>query len=93
MKKPSDDNNSEFINISKDDFSRLEGMVREIAESTKKNEERLSKFERFILWIKITAFLKFLLIVLPLIFAYLFVAPRLESWIKEYKTIIKPFLS
>lgn len=74
--------------VTQQDIRELRELVAKNLHHTQKLEGLAQKFDRYIFWVKIGTAVKVLLILAPIILAYIFVFPWLEEILDQYKSIV-----
>ncbi|MBU0649031.1 hypothetical protein KJ969_02940 [Patescibacteria group bacterium] len=83
-----DSKNQENNNQASPHGSRIERLLEENLEYSKKIYEATSKMRRYINFIRVTNAIKLLLIIIPLVFALIYVPPLLQKLIGAYQDIL-----
>lgn len=90
-KKSIDKKNNSQLNtkVSRRDFVELKRMVQQNQFYLKKLNKYTSKIDKFLFWFRVRTGLKIFIIVAPLIIAYFYVVPWLQTLINQYKGVFK----
>lgn len=78
--------------ISKKDVTELHQLMAKNLYHTQKIERLAKKFDKFIFWIKVQTLIKVLIIVIPIILAYIFVVPKAQVFFDEIRTLYKTII-
>lgn len=74
--------------VTQQDIRELRELVAKNLHHTQKLEGLAKKFDRYIFWVKIGTAVKVLLIIAPIVLAYIFVFPWLQEILDQYKSIV-----
>lgn len=70
---------------SQEDLKELKNLLKENIALTKELEERMQKVNRWIMWQKTFAWLKFILIAVPIVLGILYLPPLLQDIFMKYQ--------
>lgn len=74
--------------VTQRDILELKELMAKNLYKVQKLETFSKKVERFIFWSRVTFFLKVLVVVLPIVLAYIYVMPWLEDLLGQFSRII-----
>ena len=70
-------------------LSVLEERLADVSKEFSYIRDRLEEMHRFIVWRRIMGFVRFLLIVAPLILAAVYLPPLISQWLAPYQDLLK----